>query len=46
MRFIYSEWNSRLAEQLRGQKDLMAIFNHILLQVKSRVEQTALTHEH
>lgn len=38
MRFIYSKWNSRLAAQLRGMRDLQAVFNQILLQVNGDVD--------
>ena len=38
MRFIYSQWDSSLAARLKGMKDLMSIFNHLLLQVNGDVE--------
>ncbi len=38
MRFIYSEWDESLLQQLRQMRDLMSIFNHILLQVNGNVK--------
>lgn len=38
MRFIYSQWDESLAARLKAMKNLMAIFNHILLQVNGDVE--------
>lgn len=41
MRVIYSQWSDSLTRQLRDMRDLMSIFNHILLQVNGDVK-TAL----
>jgi uncharacterized protein with von Willebrand factor type A (vWA) domain len=38
MRFLYSKWDESLLEQLQQMRDLMAIFNRILLQVNGDVE--------
>lgn len=38
MRFIYSQWDDALAAHLQALKNLMAIFNHILLQVNGNVD--------
>jgi Ca-activated chloride channel family protein len=41
MRFVYSQWDDALAARLQALKNLMAVFNHILLQVNGNVD-TAL----
>ncbi len=38
MRFFYSKWDDTLLQQLRQMRDLMSIFNHILLQVNGNVK--------
>ncbi|MGB5106926.1 MAG: VWA domain-containing protein [Candidatus Zixiibacteriota bacterium] len=38
MRFIYSEWDDSLIDQLRQMRDLMSIFNYLLLQVNGNVK--------
>lgn len=38
MRFFYSRWDDALLQQLRQMRDLMSIFNHILLQVNGNVK--------
>lgn len=39
MRFIYSRWDDSLLRKLKALKDLMAIFNYILLQVNGNVDK-------
>ena len=38
MRFIYSAWDDSIIEQLRQMRDLMSIFNYLLLQVNGNVK--------
>lgn len=38
MRFIYSAWDDSMIEQLRQMRDLMSIFNYLLLQVNGNVK--------
>ncbi len=38
MRFFYSKWDDTLLQQLQQMRDLMSIFNHILLQVNGNVK--------
>ncbi len=38
MRFLYSQWDDSLLDQLKQMRDLMSIFNRILLQVNGDVE--------
>lgn len=38
MRFIYSSWDDSIIEQLRAMRDLMSIFNYLLLQVNGNVK--------
>ncbi len=38
MRIIYSEWDDSLIDQLRQMRDLMSIFNYLLLQVNGNVK--------
>lgn len=38
MRFIYSKWDESIIEQLRQMRDLMSIFNYLLLQVNGNVK--------
>ncbi|UCD17700.1 MAG: hypothetical protein JSV44_02010 [Candidatus Zixiibacteriota bacterium] len=38
MRFIYSQWDDSFFKKLRDMKDLMSIFNYVLLQVNGNVE--------
>jgi uncharacterized protein with von Willebrand factor type A (vWA) domain len=38
MRFIYSGWNDSLFQKIKNMKDLLAIFNYLLLQVNGNVE--------
>ncbi len=38
MRFIYSEWNDSAIQKLKNLKDLMSIFNYLLLQVNGDAE--------
>jgi uncharacterized protein with von Willebrand factor type A (vWA) domain len=40
MRFVYSEWNEALAQMIRGLRDLMSIFNLLLLQTNGDVDLT------
>jgi len=37
MRFIYSGWDDDLFDRIRGFKDLMSIFNHLLLRLNGNV---------
>lgn len=38
MRFIYSEWDDGAVRKLKNMKDLMSIFNYLLLQVNGNAE--------
>ena len=38
MRFIYSQWDDVFFNNLRNMKDLMSVFNYVLLQVNGNVE--------
>lgn len=38
MRFIYSQWDDSIIEHLRQMRDLMSIFNYLLLQVNGNVQ--------
>ena len=38
MRFIYSAWDDSMIEQLHQMRDLMSIFNYLLLQVNGNVK--------
>ena len=40
MKFVYSHWDDELYERLKQLKDLMAIFNYLLVRMSGDVEET------
>lgn len=40
MRFVYSEWNDELYQQLKQLSDLMAIYNYLLVRLGGNVDET------
>ena len=40
MRFIYSEWDDNLFAKLKNLKDLLSIFNYLLMRLSGNVEET------
>ncbi|SYZ72163.1 conserved hypothetical protein [Candidatus Zixiibacteriota bacterium] len=39
MRFVYSKWNDEFMQKIRNMRDLLSIFNYILLQVNGDVDK-------